>query len=100
MFKILNSTLYSVFFVMFAVLLVAVPSNYALAAEKQESQADKITALMTQIQTLINLVKDRQDFLDNKASLIAVDHSIRSEDFFLRLGEDSPVAVYGQNQPR
>lgn len=95
MLKILKKYLgYPLFLLVFALsLATAVPVHQAMAAE--ESRLETIKSLMTEINALLNLVKDRKDFAVNKASLDAVDHSDRSEDFFLRIGEDSASVLYG-----
>lgn len=95
MLKILNYIGYSALLATFVLSLVAIPNHNVLAATKEESRIELINSILSEISVLLDLVKAREDFYENRAILEQVDHDGRSDDFFLRVGEDSPVAVYG-----
>lgn len=90
MFKIKNTILSATIIALFAM-----SGNSAMAAE-QKTSAQLIVEIMEEIKRLQLLIKDRVDFKQNKFDLIKDEE--RTEDFFLRLAEDSATKVYGNTE--
>lgn len=96
--KRLNTTRYSLFLPIFLFAIFLVPSHSVLAANN-ESKSEQISSIMTQVESIKSLIKDREEFLANKVhNQTVASEQVRSEDFFLKVSKDSSITIYGSEK--
>jgi hypothetical protein len=96
MLKILKNISYSALIAVFAFVFIAIPSSTVFATyfDTEDTLVEQRIMAPT-ITKLLAMIKDREDFKINKTSLSQSVVSNRSEDFFFRIGKNSPSTVYG-----
>ncbi len=92
MIKILTNTTFAAIFV---AVLVLVPAK----AEAQElnTREEIITSILEEIDRLLGLVKQREDFLLDEQPEMEVEEEILA-DFFARLDEENDTTIYNKNK--
>lgn len=100
MLKTLNYNKYLLIPAILVAVFLFLPQGNANASTTETGVEDKIellNTLLSKIDVLMNLMRDREDFFENKDVIARTEPGKRSEDFFLRLAKDSAAAVYGSD---